>query len=59
MKSGCGTRDLPEFIDDVLLRNLRLGEASVDLRVRRVKDEVALDIVRSRGKMQVSVLLSV
>ena len=50
---------LPEFIDDVLLRNLRLGEASVDLRVRRVKDKVTLDIVRSRGKMQVSVLLSV
>ena len=50
---------LPEFIDDVLLRNLRLGEASVDLRVRRVKDKVTLDIVRSQGKMQVSVLLSV
>jgi glycogen debranching enzyme len=50
---------LPAFIDDVLLRNLRLGEASIDLRVRRVKDEVALEIVRSQGKMQVSVVLSV
>jgi glycogen debranching enzyme len=49
---------LPPFIDDVLLRNLRLGEADVDLRIRRVKDEVALDIVRSRGQMQVSVVLS-
>jgi glycogen debranching enzyme len=49
---------LPPFLDDVLLRNLQLGEACADLRVRRVKDEVALDIVRTRGKMQVSVTLS-
>jgi glycogen debranching enzyme len=49
---------LPAFIDDVLLRNLRSGEASVDLRIRRVKDEVAIDIVRLQGKMQVSIVLS-
>jgi glycogen debranching enzyme len=49
---------LPPFIDDILLRNLQIGEARADLRVRRVKDEVALDIVRTRGKMQVSVVLS-
>ena len=49
---------LPDFIDDVLLRNLQLGEACVDLRVRRVRDQVALDIVRTQGKMQVSVVLS-
>ena len=49
---------LPDFIDDVLLRNLQLGDARADLRVRRVKNEVALDVVRSRGKMQVSIVLS-
>jgi glycogen debranching enzyme len=49
---------LPEFVDDVLLRNLQLGEARIDLRVRRVRNEVALDIVRTKGKMQVSVVLS-
>jgi glycogen debranching enzyme len=49
---------LPAFIDDVLLRNLQLGEARVDLRIRRVRDEVAIDIVRSRGKMQVSIVFS-
>jgi glycogen debranching enzyme len=49
---------LPPFIDDVLLRNLQLGEAQADLRIRRVKNEIALDIVRTRGKMQVSVVLS-
>jgi glycogen debranching enzyme len=49
---------LPPFIEDVLLRNLHLGAASVDLRIRRVKDEVALEVVRKRGRVQVSVVLS-
>ena len=49
---------LPAFVDDVLLRNLQLGEARADLRIRRVRDEVALDIARTHGKMQVSVVLS-
>jgi glycogen debranching enzyme len=49
---------LPAFIDDVLLRNLQLGDACVDLRVRRVRNQVALDIVRAQGKMQVSIVLS-
>ena len=49
---------LPAFIDDVLLRNLQLGDARVDLRIRRVRDEVAIDMVRSRGKMQVSIVFS-
>ncbi len=49
---------LPPLLEDVLLRKLRSGEASVDLRIRRVKDEVAIDIVRLQGKMQVSIVLS-
>ena len=49
---------LPAFLDEVMLRNLQLGGASVDLRVRRHGDEVSLEIVRSRGKMQVSIVLS-
>jgi glycogen debranching enzyme len=49
---------LPDFIDDVLLRNLQLGDARVDLRLRRVKNEFALDIVRAKGKVQVSIVLS-
>jgi glycogen debranching enzyme len=49
---------LPEFIDEVLLRNLQLGKATVDLAVRRSNDKVALDIQRSQGKIQVSVVLS-
>jgi glycogen debranching enzyme len=49
---------LPDFVDEVLLRNLQLGEATVDLAVRRSNDKVALDIQRSHGKIQVSVVLS-
>jgi glycogen debranching enzyme len=49
---------LPPFLDEVLLRNLRLGDASINLRIRRFKEEVALDIPKSSGKIQVSVVLS-
>jgi glycogen debranching enzyme len=47
---------LPAFLDQVLLRNLQLGQASIDLRIRRHSNEVSLDISRSRGHVQVSVL---
>ena len=49
---------LPAFLDDILLRNLRLGTARADIRVRRVKGQVALDVVRSEGSVQVSVIFS-
>jgi glycogen debranching enzyme len=49
---------LPAFLDDILLRNLRLGTARADIRVRRVKGQVALDVVRSEGSVQVSVIVS-
>ena len=42
----------------MVLRNLRLGEARADLKIRRYKDEVSLDIQRTEGKVQVSVVLS-
>jgi glycogen debranching enzyme len=47
---------LPSFLDEVLLRNLQLGDATVDLKIRRHHDEVALDISRSRGTVQISAL---
>jgi glycogen debranching enzyme len=47
---------LPAFLDEVTLRNLRLDSASVDLRVRRHKDAVSLDILRTHGKIQVSIV---
>jgi len=49
---------LPEFLDEVVLRNLRLGQSSVDLRLRRHMDEVSVDVPRRQGKIQVSVVFS-
>jgi len=49
---------LPAFLNEVVLRDLRLGPASVDLRVRRHTDEVSLEVLGSRGQIQVSIVLS-
>jgi glycogen debranching enzyme len=49
---------LPSFLDEILLRNLQLGDATVDLKIRRHHDEVALDISRSRGTIQISAVFS-
>ena len=53
----CNPR-LPPFLDEVILRNLRLDSSSVDLRVRRHKDTVSLDTPRISGDIQVSVVFS-
>jgi glycogen debranching enzyme len=49
---------LPPFLNEVVLRDLRLGSSSVDLRVRRHGDEVSLEVLRTRGQIQVSIVLS-
>ena len=49
---------LPEFLNEVILRDLRLGDSSVDLRVRRHGDDVSLEMMRTRGRIQVSIVLS-
>jgi glycogen debranching enzyme len=49
---------LPAFLNEVVLRELRLGASSVDLRVRRQGDEVSLEVLRTRGRIQVSIVLS-
>jgi glycogen debranching enzyme len=49
---------LPPFLDEVFLRNLRLGHSSLDLRVHRHKGEVSVDIPRRLGRIQVSVVFS-
>jgi len=42
----------------VILRDLRLGSSSVDLRVRRHKDTVSLDTPRISGDIRVSIVFS-
>jgi glycogen debranching enzyme len=49
---------LPRFLDQVVLRHLHLGQASVDLKVHRHGDEVSVELLRTSGKIQVSVAFS-
>jgi glycogen debranching enzyme len=49
---------LPAFLDYVILRNLQVGGSSIDLKVRRHADEVSLEVLQARGKIQASVILS-
>ena len=49
---------LPAFLNEVILHDLRLGESSVDLRVSRHGDDVALEVLRTRGQIQVSIVLA-
>jgi len=49
---------LPAFLNEVVLRELRLGPSSVDLRVSRHGDEVSLEVLRTRGRIQVSIVLA-
>jgi glycogen debranching enzyme len=45
---------LPPFLDEVILRNLRLGQSSVDLLIRRHGEDVSLQVIRTVGQIQVS-----
>ena len=46
---------LPDFLDEVLLRNLRLEKASVDLLLRRHGSDVAINVIRRDGDVAVDV----
>jgi hypothetical protein len=41
-----------------VLRDLQLGVSSADLRVRRHGDEVSLEVMKTKGQIQVSIVLS-
>ncbi len=49
---------LPGFLHEVILRDLRLGESSVDLRLCKHNDDVSLEVLRTRGRIQVSTVLT-
>ncbi|HVV43486.1 MAG TPA: amylo-alpha-1,6-glucosidase [Nitrobacter sp.] len=49
---------LPAFLSEVIVRDLSLGDSSVDLRVRRHGDDISLEVMRSRGRIQVSVVVA-
>ena len=49
---------LPAFLNNVVLRDLQLGSSSVDLSVHRHGEEVSLEVLRTRGRIQVSIVLA-
>lgn len=49
---------LPTFLDEVVMRDLRLGSSSVDLRLRRHGETIALDTTRINGDIRVSIVFS-
>jgi glycogen debranching enzyme len=49
---------LPAFLNEIVLRDLQLGPSSVDLRVRRHGEDVSLEVLRTRGQIQVSIVLA-
>ena len=53
----CNPR-LPAFLDEVILRGVRLGTSSVDLRVRRHGNTVSLDTPRISGDIRVSIVFT-
>jgi glycogen debranching enzyme len=49
---------LPKFLDEVILRNLQVGDSSVDIAVRRDGEAVSVSVLRVLGAVEVSVLAS-
>jgi len=49
---------LPAFLNEVILRELRLGSSSVDLCIRRHGEDVSLEVIRTQGRVQVSLVLA-
>ena len=49
---------LPAFLDEVILRDLQLWPSSVDLRIRRHGEDVSMEVMRRRGRIQVSIVLA-
>jgi glycogen debranching enzyme len=49
---------LPAFLDEVILRKLQLGQSSIDLKIRRRDEVAAVEVLRSEGNIQVSVVFT-
>ena len=49
---------LPAFLNEVILRELRLGSSSVDLCIRRHGEDVSLEVIHTQGRVQVSLVLA-
>lgn len=47
---------LPPFLDEVEIRDLRIGAAAVDLHLRRRENDVALDLLDRRGEVEIVIV---
>jgi len=47
---------LPQSLEEVTIRRLRVGEGSVDLIIRRYERDVGVDVLDREGRIQVEVL---
>ena len=47
---------LPAFLDEVILRNLQLGQSTIDVRVLRRNDTILLDTLRTDGNVRISIV---
>ena len=47
---------MPSVINDVVIRNLRLGAAGVDMRLHRYADDVAVNVLARQGTTRVLVI---
>jgi len=47
---------LPPFLEEVVVRNLRLGKASIDFAVRQHRNDISLRVLRNEGNIRVSIL---
>jgi hypothetical protein len=45
---------LPPFLDEMVLRDVRLNHASVDIKLRRHRSGVGVEVLEQRGRVQVS-----
>src|SRR6516162_3029614 len=49
---------LPAFVDELVLRDLQLNGASIDIKVRRHRSSVSVEVLEQRGALQLSVVFS-
>ena len=47
---------LPEFLQEVHIKNLRVGEGSVDLSIHRRERDVSIDVTRREGSVDIVVM---
>ena len=49
---------LPSFLDELVLHDLQLNDGSIDIKVRRHRSSVSVEVLEQRGTLQLSVVFS-